>query len=313
MVDKTLAQLGEHAVIELIAQSLTSNDYVLIGPGDDAAHVATADGTYLVSTDILVEGHHFRRDWSSAHEIGRKAVAVNLSDMNAMGGVATALTVALGAPGDLPVAWVAEMLAGMVEECEKVGASIVGGDLTAADQIVISVTVMGDAERPVRRSGARPGDVVAVIGELGVAAAGFAALSRGFRSPREAVERHRVPAPPYAEGPRASAAGATSLIDVSDGLVADLGHVARASGVAMELDSTVFTIPGPVTTVASALGGSDPLTFVLAGGEDHALAGTFPEGSVPEGWLAVGKVVPGSGVTVDGHPWEGKSGHEHWR
>lgn len=313
MSEKTLSQIGERAVIGLIAKSLKPSEYVLIGSGDDAAHIATADGTYLVSTDILIEGQHFRRDWSSAKDIGRKAVAVNLADITAMGGVATALTVALAAPGDLPVSWVEELLAGMNEECAQVSARIVGGDLTEAEQIVISVTVMGDAERPVTRAGAQPGDVVAVVGDFGMAAAGFGALSRGFRSPKQAVDRHRVPHPPYAEGPRAAAAGATAMIDVSDGLVADLGHIAKASGVGIDIDADVFPIPDPVATVASALGGVDPLRFVLAGGEDHALAATFPAGSVPDGWLTIGRVVSGADVTVNGSPWEGEAGHEHWR
>lgn len=312
MTAQTLAELGEFGLISLIKESLGSSDYVLIGSGDDAAHIATADGTYLVSTDLLIEGQHFRRDWSSAEDIGRKAVAVNLSDINAMGGVATALTIGLGAPGNLPVAWVKELLAGMVAECGKVGANIVGGDVSAADMVVLSVTAMGDAEHPVSRAGAQPGDEVAVIGELGMASAGWGALSRGFRSPKAAVDRQRVPEPPYAAGPQAGEAGATALIDVSDGLIADLGHIAKASGVAIDISADSFTIPEPVQTVASALGGTDPLTFVLAGAEDYALAGTFPAGSTPAGWQVVGRVTDGEGVTVDGQPYEGSAGHTHW-
>ncbi len=311
---KTLAELGEFGLISLVQESLGSSDYVLIGSGDDAAHIATADGTYLVSTDLLIEGQHFRRDWSSANDIGRKAIAVNLSDINAMGGVATALTVGLAAPGDLEVAWLRELLAGMVAECDKVGAHIVGGDVSAADHVILSITTMGDAERPVPRSGAQPGNVVAVVGELGMAGAGLGALSRGFRSPKAAVDRQRVPEPPYAAGPVASAAGATSLIDVSDGLIADLGHIAKASGVSIDVSSAAFEVPDAVQTVASALGGMDPLGFVLTGAEDYALVGTFgsPE-AVPEGWRTIGRVQSGTGVTVDGQPYENIGGYEHWR
>lgn len=309
---QTLAELGEHGLISLIQGSLGESDYVLIGSGDDAAHVATADGTYLVSTDLLIEGQHFRKDWSSAEDIGRKAVAVNLSDINAMGGVATALTVGLAAPGETPVAWVRELLSGMITECQQVGANIVGGDMSAADSIVISITAMGDAERPVSRSGAQAGDVVAVLGDLGMAGAGFGALSRGFRSPKAAVDRHRVPEPPYAGGPQAADAGATAMIDVSDGLLADLGHIAKSSNVAIDLAAGAFEIPEAVQTVASALGGVDPLTFVLTGGDDYALAATFSPGTVPDGWLTVGAVTPGDGVTVDGQPFEGALGHSHW-
>lgn len=313
MSEQTIAELGEFALIDLVSGSADPSDYVLIGPGDDAAHLATADGTFLTATDLLIEGRHFRRDWSSAADIGRKAVAANLSDVNAMGGVATALLVGFAAPGDLPVSWVRDLVAGMAQECAKVGAQIVGGDMSAADQVVISITALGDAERPVTRAGARPGDVVAVAGTLGLAAAGYGALSRGFRSPKAAVDAHRSPQPPYAAGPAAAAAGATAMIDVSDGLVADLGHVARASGVAIDLDPTAFDVLEAVQTVAGALGGVDPLGFVLAGGDDYALAATFgPDSTLPDGWTKVGTVSAGEGVTVAGAPYEGTPGHRHW-
>jgi len=313
MSEQTIADLGEFALIDLVRGRLGTNDYVLIGPGDDAAHIATADGTYVTATDILVEGRHFRRDWSSAADIGRKAVAANLSDINAMGGVATALVVAFAAPGDLPVAWVGDLVGGMVEECAKVGAHIVGGDMSAAEQVVISITALGDAERPVKRSGAQVGDQVAYAGTLGLASAGYGALSRGFRSPKLAVDEHRSPHPPYAAGPAAAAAGATAMIDVSDGLLADLGHVAKASGVAIDVDPEAFEVLDAVQTVAGALGGVDPLRFVLTGGDDYALAATFPaDTALPEGWTCIGEVRAGEGVTVAGAPYEGGPGHRHW-
>ncbi|MBC9225588.1 thiamine-phosphate kinase [Aeromicrobium sp. 636] len=311
--DQTIADVGEFALIDLVREQLGTSDYVLVGPGDDAAHIATADGTYVTATDILIEGRHFRRDWSTATDIGRKAVAANLSDINAMGGVATALLVAFAAPGDTPVSWVTDLVSGMVEECAKVGARIVGGDMSAADQVVISITALGDAERPVTRSGAQPGDQVAFAGTLGLASAGYGALSRGFRSPKAAVDEHRAPHPPYAAGPAAAVAGATSMIDVSDGLLADLGHVARASKVAIDVDPTSFEILDAVQTVAGALGGVDPLGFVLSGGDDYALAATFPaDATLPEGWTRIGVVRSGEGVTVAGAPWEGGRGHRHW-
>lgn len=313
MSDPTIADVGEFGLIDLVRERLGTNDYVLIGPGDDAAHVATADGTYVTATDILVEGRHFRRDWSSAADIGRKAVAANLSDINAMGGVATALVVAFAAPGDLPVSWVTDLVGGMVEECAKVGAHIVGGDMSSAEQVIISITAMGDTERPVTRAGAQVGDQVAYAGTLGLASAGYGALSRGFRSPKIAVDEHRSPHPPYAAGPAAAAAGATAMIDVSDGLLGDLGHVARASGVAIDIDPAAFEILDAVQTVAGALGGVDPLRFVLSGGDDYALAATFPADiALPEGWTRIGEVGAGEGVTVAGAPYEGGPGHRHW-
>lgn len=313
MSEQTIAELGEFGLIDLVRGRLGTSDYVLVGPGDDAAHIATADGTYVTATDILVEGRHFRRDWSTAADIGRKAVAANLSDINAMGGVATALLVAFAAPGDLPVSWVADLVKGMVEECDKVGAKIVGGDMSAAEQVILSITALGDAERPVTRAGAKPGDQVAYAGTLGLASAGYGALSRGFRSPKAAVDEHRAPHPPYAAGPAAAAAGATSMIDISDGLLADLGHVARASKVAIDLDPDAFTILDAVQTVAGALGGVDPLTFVLTGGDDYALAATFAAGAtLPDGWTKIGTIGAGEGVTVAGAPYEGGTGHKHW-
>jgi thiamine-monophosphate kinase len=309
----TIGDVGEFGLIDQLRAEIGDNRHVLIGPGDDAAHVSTKDGSFLVSTDLLVEGRHFRRDWSSAHDIGRKAAACNLSDINAMGGVATTLTMGLGVPADLPVSWVLEMTRGFEEECAKVGAHIVGGDVTASDKIVIAVTAMGDVARPVRRSGALPGDVVAYAGQLGLAGAGFATLSRGFRSPKAAVEAHRVPHPPYAAGPQAANAGATAMTDVSDGLLADLGHIAEASDVAIDLDSSAFEVPEPVATVSEALG-TDALTFVLTGGDDYALVATFSaQGALPDGWTRIGTVSDGTGLTVDGQPYEGATGHQHFR
>jgi len=309
----TIGDIGEFGLIDRVRAQIGDNRHILIGSGDDAAHVSTNDGSYLVSTDLLVEGRHFRRDWSSAHEVGRKAAACNLSDINAMGGVATALTVGFGAPADLPVEWALEMVRGFEAECAHVGAHIVGGDVTASDSIIIAVTAMGDAPRPVRRSGALPGDVVAYCGDLGLAAAGFATLSRGFRSPKAAVEAHRVPHPPYAAGPQAAGAGATAMTDISDGLLADLGHVADASGVAIDLGSAAFEIPEAVSTVAEALG-RRALDFVLTGGDSYALVATFSsETALPSGWTRIGRVSDGSGVTVDGQVYDGPEGHQHFR
>lgn len=312
----TVAEVGEFALIALIRERLGATSGLLIGPGDDAAEVPAPDGSLLISSDLLVEGRHFRRDWSSAEDIGRKAAAANLSDINAMGGSATALTVSLGLPGDLGIDWVMQLADGLAAECAVVGAEIAGGDITASDAIVIAVSAVGHASRAVRRDTAAPGDAIAFAGNLGLAGAGFATLSRGFRSPRAVVDAHRVPTPPYAAGPQAAAAGATALIDVSDGLLADLGHVARGSGVVVDLDSSTFPISEWVATVAEALG-SHALHYVLAGGDDYALVGAF-NGDIPEGWTRIGVArhpEPGEapGVLVDGAPYEGAHGHQHFR
>jgi len=311
--DATLADVGEFALVRALSDLFPQGDRVLVGPGDDAALVSVPDGRVLVSTDVLVEGRHFRRDWAQALDVGHRVAAANLSDVNAMGGRATALTVGLGAPADLPVEWALDLARGIADEAGLVGASVVGGDLTGADQVVVSVTVLGEvAGEPVRRSGARPGDLVALAGRQGWAAGGLAVLGRGFRSPRALVDAYRRPEPPYAAGPLAAAAGATAMVDVSDGLLADVGHVARASGVAVDLDAGCFDVAEPLRAVGAALG-ADPLRFVLTGGDDHALVATFPDGTaLPEGWVAVGRVHEGEGVTVDGADYDGPWGHAHF-
>ncbi len=185
--------------------------------------------------------------------------------------------------------------------------------MTRADEVMVSITVLGVvAGEPVRRSGARPGDVVAITGRQGWAAAGLAVLARGFRSPRVLVEAYRRPEPPYDQGTAAKEAGATAMIDVSDGLVADVGHIADASGVAVDIDSSAFEVAEPLRAVGAALG-ADPMRFILAGGDDHALVATFPASTaLPAGWTRIGAVREGAGVTVDGAELEGPVGHTHF-
>jgi thiamine-monophosphate kinase len=312
-VDKTLADLGEFGLIDALAELFPQGEQVLLGPGDDAAVVAVPDGRVVVSTDLHVDTRHFRRDWAEAVDIGHRVAAANLSDLNAMGGRATALTVGLAAPVDLPVGWALDLARGIAEECALVGASVVGGDLTGADQVMVSITALGSvAGDPVRRSGARPGDLVALAGRQGWAAGGLAVLARGFRSPRALVEAYRRPEPPYPAGAEAAAAGATAMIDVSDGLLADVDHIATASGAAVDLHSDSFDIAEPLHAVGAALG-ADPLRFVLTGGDDHSLVATFPAGTrLPDGWRQIGEVGEGDGVTVDGASYDGPAGHTHF-
>ena len=309
----TLADVGEFGLVRALAALFPQGEQVLLGPGDDAAVVAVPDGRVVVSTDLHVDTRHFRRDWAEALDIGHKVAAANLSDLNAMGGVATALTVGLAAPADTPAEWALDLARGIAEECALVGASVVGGDLTSADQVMVAVTALGTvAGDPVRRSGARPGDVVAIAGRQGWAAGGLAVLARGFRSPRALVEAYKRPEPPYGAGPEAAAAGATAMIDVSDGLLADVGHIATASGVAVDIATAGFEIAEPMQAVGAALG-ADPMRFLLAGGDDHALVATFPAGAtLPAGWTRIGEVAEGEGVTVDGAPYDGPTGHVHY-
>jgi len=311
--DATLADIGEFGLIAALTELFPRGEQVLLGPGDDAAVLACPDGRVVVSTDLHVDTRHFRRDWAPASDIGRRVAAANLSDISAMGGRATGLTIGLAAPRDLPVAWALELAQGIAEECAVVGASVVGGDLTGADQVMVAVTALGAVDgEPVRRSGARPGDVLALAGRQGWAAGGLAVLARGFRSPRVLVDAYRRPDPPYAAGPQAAASGATAMIDVSDGLLADIGHVAAASGVAVDVRTDAFEVAEPLRAVGAALG-ADPMRFILTGGDDHALVATFPSGvALPEGWTPIGEVGAGEGVTVDGAAYDGPAGHTHF-
>ena len=289
---QTLGSIGEGAVLARIFPRLPDAASALLGPGDDAAVVAAADGRFVVTTDMMIHGPDFRLAWSTPFDLGWKAAASNLSDVAAMGAVPSALVVALAAPKDTPVTLLESFADGLREACAVLspGCGVVGGDLSVSPTATIAVTAFGDLEnrQPVTRSGARVGDVIAVAGVLGLAAAGLRMLfehgphSSPERGGRE-IEAQLQPRPPIAAGRIAALAGATSMIDLSDGLAIDAGRVARASGVAFDFD------PLPPDEIN--------------GGEDHSLLATFP-GAVPEGFRAVGRVVDGSGVLVAGQPHE---------
>lgn len=301
-------------MIARVTADLQSTPAVLLGPGDDAAVVAAPDGRVVVSTDLLVENRHFRRDWSTAEDVGHKAAARAFSDITAMGATPTALVVGISVPGTLDLAWADGLMTGLRAECAQVDAAVVGGDVTAGEQITLAMTALGnlDGRAPVTQAGARPGDVVATCGRTGWAAAGFAVLGRGFRSPVQVVSAHRRPQPPYQQGPLAALLGATAMTDVSDGLIADLGHVAAASGVRIDLRAADIGIATRLREVGAALN-VDPLVWVLTGGDDYGLVATFPPGTdLPDEWTVVGAVVEGEGVRVDGRRWP-TGGHEHFR
>jgi thiamine-monophosphate kinase len=322
----TLGQIGEFGLINRVARTVTQGQAVLLGPGDDAALVSTPDGRVVASTDLLVEGRHFRRDWSTAYQVGRKAAAQNLADIAAMGGVGTALLVGLAAPAELPLSWAKDLSAGLADEAGLLGASVAGGDTVRLENLVlIAVTALGDLQgrAPVTRAGARSGDVVAYAGELGWSACGLELLLRDADGPKQAFARHRSPEPPYEQGPAAARAGASAMLDVSDGLLADLGHIAEESGVRIDLDPAAFPIADQLRETAAQLG-VEVLDWVLTGGEDHALAACFPAAAaLPPGWTAVGRVLERAAaeaaevtaeplVTVAGRGRAGARGWDHF-
>ncbi|MBY8856280.1 thiamine-phosphate kinase [Nocardia sp. CA2R105] len=310
---RTVRELGEFGLIARMSTGRAQVPAVLLGPGDDAAVLAAPDGRFVVSTDMLVQDRHFRLDWSSPCDIGAKAIAQNAADVVAMGAAPSGFVVSFGCPPDTPVDFVDGFVEGMWAEAGRVGASIAGGDVVRAPLLIVSVTAFGDPRRtPVLLSGAQPGDVVAVAGRLGWSAAGLAVLSAGLDPARfpGVVAAHRVPQPPYrAVLDLPDDAAITSLTDVSDGLLADIGHIAESSCVAIDLDTAAIR-DEELDPVARELG-EDPSDWVLTGGEDHAFAATFAAGQVlPAGWTRVGRVADGVGVTVDGVRRSGPGGWE---
>lgn len=281
-------QLSEGQILKRISSLLPEGRYTVLGSGDDCAVVSAPGGQFVVTTDVLVQDVHFKLDWSTADEIGMRAAVQNLSDVNAMGAYPTSLVVSMVIPADTDIEWLEGFCGGLAAVVEPTGAGVVGGDLSRGDKLVISVTAHGRlSDRPVTRSGARPGDTLAVAGNLGYSAAGLAALSSGavsgalqgaevpnpFRKP---VALFRCPQAPLDAGPLASSLGATAMMDISDGLVEDGTRLARASGVSLDLTRNALEPRIAELGDASRALGVDPLEWVLYGGEDHGLLVTFP-------------------------------------
>jgi thiamine-monophosphate kinase len=304
----TLGGVGESATLARIFPRLPASSSELLGPGDDAAVVAAPDGRFVVTTDMMIHGPDFRLAWSTPHDLGWKAAASNLADIAAMGAVPTALVVAIAAPADSPVSLLEGIADGLRDACEELvpGCGVVGGDLSVSATLTITVTAFGDLQgrAPITRSGARVGDTVAVAGPLGASAEGLHLLftqaidENGVPDAAKAFALSHLtgpqlaPQPPIYAGRQAALAGATSMLDLSDGLALDARRIANASGVALD-----FT--------AAALG-DNPLG-AMEGGEDHSLLATFP-GTMPASFRAIGRVVEGAGVLLDGQPYERRGG-----
>lgn len=306
----------EFELIDSITAHFAQHKGVLLGPGDDAAVLAAPDGRVVAATDMLVEDVHFRSAWTTPHDLGRRAAAQNFADIAAMGAVPTALLVAVGAPQTTESDWFEELAAGFETECAIVGASVIGGDLASSDRLVVAVSVLGDLEgrAPVSRGGAQPGDVVALVGRIGWSVVGWQSYRRGIDVGDAMRAAYRAPAPPYFAGPAAAIAGATSMIDVSDGLVADAGHIASTSRVTIDIHAAALPADPELRDAAAALG-LDLTELLLTSGEDHGLLATFPaDAALPGGFRQIGTVgeLGSDPVLVDGRPFRGRGGWTHF-
>jgi thiamine-monophosphate kinase len=304
---ETVAQVGENEALKRTIARLNPSEHALVGPGDDSAVISAPDGRYTVTTDTLIEGHDFKLDWSTGYDLGWKAVASNLADVAAMGAVPTALVVALSVPGTTRVSWLEHFADGLKAACLALapGCGVVGGDLAASDQVMISIAAHGSLEgrEPVLRSGAQVGDIVAVAGTLGRAAAGLALLDSGNRDAisayDELVNVQRRPNPPIKAGQAASEAGATSMLDLSDGLARDAARIAKASSVTIQIDSMQLQGFEAVLEEAARAIDANPSDWVIGGGEDHSLLATFPaDATLPRAFKPIGVVLPAGPAPV---------------
>lgn len=308
----SVGTLGEQEVLRRVLAKLGPARATTVGPGDDCA-VLGFDGEAVVTTDTMIEGPDFRLDWHEGFELGWKLAATNLSDVAAMGAMPLGLAVALACPAETPVRLLEEIARGLDAACDVLasGCGVVGGDLGRAPVLVAAVTAFGElGGRPaVLRSGARAGDIVAYAGQLGLSGVGLGQLRALDAEPERAraaaraalrarrapgVLAHLCPRPPVALGAEAALAGATAMLDVSDGLALDAARIGRASGVALDLDPGLLVAgfgeqgaPGSPEAGLEAV----PLEEMLFGGEDHGLLATFPAGAaLPAGFLPVGTV-----------------------
>lgn len=324
----TVAGLSESELLERIFPRLyrgpAANPSLLLGPGDDAAIVAAPDGRTVVSIDTQVADQDFRLEWNNGYrtpgfDVGWKAAAQNLSDINAMGARATSMVVSLTMPPETLVSWVEDFADGLTAGIRELGApdcAVAGGDLGRGRELAVSVAILGtlDGRAPVLRSGARPGETLALAGTVGRAAAGLALLESAVplhtlsREQRALMDTQCRPQPPLAAGPLARDAGATAMMDISDGLVRDSNRMATASRAVLNLDiGALKELTVPLLPAAELLG-TDPMAWVLGGGEDHGLLATFPPGiQLPPGFTAIGSVeapapMDSKGVKIAGRP-----------
>lgn len=303
----TIGDVGEFGFLARLLPRLPHGSGVIVGPGQDCAVIRCGGRRCLFTVDALVEGVHFERGWLSAHQLGRKAFQVNASDAAAMGGSPRFCVVSLAVPSDYPLRDLTALQAGIVESAREAGALVVGGNLTRARQLSVSIALLADApKRVVTRRGARRGDRIYVTGTLGDAALGCRTLrGRVRRGKSHAVQRFREPSPRLRAGRVLVESGIVSaMIDVSDGLVQDLGHICEESGVG----AVIHTARVPLSANYRAVLGVDD-TLALHGGEDYELLCTVPEREVRRlertrtrlecPITCIGEIVPGRRIRIE--------------
>ena len=277
-----------------------ANSDLLVGIGDDAAVTAPMSANTVVTTDMAVEDVHFKLKWSSAKQIGRKIAAANLADIYAMGGTPKYLTVAVAATGNEDLEWMLDLARGIAQEAHIAGAQVVGGDLSRSEKVVISITAIGECEKPILRSGAKVGDSIFISNLPGWSAAGLRALQLGKIDIKNelinfAISEHLAPSVDY-ENAVKIAVNANSLCDVSDSLLIQAEQMADASGVQFEIDGNLMENHpdfSDLLEVATMLEVSI-FDLIFSGGEDHVFLAT---GSMLDGFC-IGKVVTGKGVRL---------------
>ncbi len=303
-----LKDAGEFGLIEII-RNITSRpeaEKESIGIGDDCAVLPVIGGeSLLVSTDTMVEHRHFRRDFSSPRQIGKKLAAVNLSDIAAMGGSPRALFLTLQAPGDIPVEWIREFGAGVHESGQEFGAWIAGGDTVQSGTLAVGLTVVGTVrEKPLLRSGACPGDEIWVSGTIGGAGAGLRMLESDVSDPlAELIDRYQTPSPRIELGKKLRELGVvTAMIDVSDGLLQDAGHIASQSHCDVSIILAEVPVPAGVPFEgyslldAVAAGDDYELLFSVLPGKTAELREASESAGVPV--RRIGRVIEGPGEVL---------------
>ena len=289
--------MTESEILARIFPRLPEASAAIVGPGDDCAVITAPDGRFVITTDMMVQGPDFRLEWSSDHDLGVKAAATNLADVAAMGARPTGMVVSIAAPPTTSVSFMEDIADGLRDACLELapGCGVVGGDLSVSTVLTFSITAFGDLEgrEPLLRSGAQVGDVIAVVGRLGLAGMGLASLFAGEReSAREStLQAQLAPMPPIAQGVVGALAGAHAAMDISDSLVMDAGRIARASNVIMHLDEHAIDDLAGHLAIEIGADAARARQAILFAGEDHALLMTFPESAtLPDGFVVIGQV-----------------------